>query len=297
MVYNPRSGRGKGEKLAGAIAEGLSRRGHTLTRLQMLADPKQIEQAIDDADRSVVVGGDGTVHHLLPVLAETRTPLYHCGTGTANLIGTEFAMVSRPARAIEDIERDGEPVLVDMPTCNGHPFLIMVSLGIDASVIHRFEESRKLGGYRSYVLPTAREILSPRPATFTLRDWSHPKPAIAATGILVVANMRSYGGGFNPCPDARSDDGLLDAAIIPCRGSVVAGLRYGVLALRRTPPGVQRVRGDALEIMAEQTQAFVQIDGEKAVQIPGLNGGRLSIGDRLEFRMSGKHICMHARSS
>lgn len=336
IVYNPRSGRGKALRLAQGVAQHLTRRGHTHRTHEMLDDPGAIAQSVEEADRVVVVGGDGTVHHLLPLLAKTRTPFYHCGTGTANLIGRELGMPSKPEHAVTRLERELAPTMLDLPTCNGRPFLIMVSLGIDASVIHRFEESRKRGGYRAYVMPVISEVLSPRPGHVSVRalnendagnahgvpplpDGENSGPRSGAdfgaqttgTGVLVIANMRSYGGGFNPCADARPDDGLLDMALIPCRTSVGAGVRYGMMGLRLPGAASARGRSRGFEVRAEgvggsstsgddaRTGAggvLVQIDGEKAHNVPDLPGGVLPLHHTLRVEISTDQIAAHASS-
>ena len=33
--------------------------------------------------------------------------------------------------------------------------------------------------------------------------------------LICACNGRYYGGGFNPCPDAVPDDGLLDFVVVP----------------------------------------------------------------------------------
>ncbi len=297
MVYNPRSGRGKARRLAAGLSQACRGRGHTIEMHDVLADPGLIEASIRGSARVVIVGGDGTVHHMLPLLAACGTPAYHCGTGTANLIGREFGMSRSPERVLADLEREHEALTVDLPACNGWPFLIMVSMGIDASVIHRLEESRKLGGYRAYVLPVIREILRPRPASFSVVDDEAGTASLSASGILIVANMRGYGGGFNPCADACCDDGVLDAISIPCRTSVGAGLAYGLLRARLGTSSMRRLRAPAVRIMGEGAAACVQIDGEKASGVPGLHGGMLRAGETLRVMMSGKKILMHAGPS
>ena len=294
MVYNPRSGRGKGERLAAEMSGLCRARGHTLVTHDMLADPGLIEETIAGSQRVLVVGGDGTVHHLLPILARCGVPAYHCGTGTANLIGREFGMSRSPARVVDDLEREHAPLVVDLPLCNGMPFLIMVSMGIDASVIHRFEESRRRGGYRAYVGPVIREVLGPRPASYTLTVDDPGSTPFSATGILVIANMRSYGGGLNPCGDAICDDGLLDAVSMPCTTSVGAGWRYAMLLAGISTGAVKRVVSSAFMVEGRGGASCVQVDGEKASRVPGLEDGMLRGGWTLRVTMSGEKILMHA---
>ncbi len=293
LIVNPKSGRGKAVKAAHLLDTQLTKRGHRISTLGVETDHPELQSQIADADRVVVLGGDGTVHHLLDILADTQTSMYHLGTGTANLVCKAFGMSRSVSRVVEHLEAEIDPVRIDLPTCNGLPFLIMVSIGIDASVIHRFEEARsRKGGYRAYMQPVLREVISPRPARFVIESDAHP-PAQHA-GILVIANLRAYGGGFNPCPNANPTDGLLDAVVIPCTSSIGAGISYGLLKARRTSSKMKRFVSDLFQVTCTRTPAFVQVDGEKASRVPKLVGGQLKPGDSLDLRMSTKPIQIHS---
>ena len=70
------------------------------------------------------------------------------------------------------------------------------------------------------------------PAMLTLRDYHFPKITVTVDGAVVtrdrpaiafVGNVREYGTGFPILIDAKSDDGLLDICVLPCRN-------YGDLA-------------------------------------------------------------------
>ncbi|MFG0300045.1 MAG: diacylglycerol/lipid kinase family protein [Phycisphaerales bacterium JB047] len=291
IIYNPRSGRGKALRLSEAITRITQARGHKTTTHDIHAAGGVADETIHDCDRLVIVGGDGTVHHLLPQLAQTpdnpKPPFYHCGTGTANLISHAFKMTSNPARLVNLLERDTPPVRVDLPLCNGHPFLIMTSLGMDASVIHRFEESRKLGGYRAYINPIMREIIKPRFAQAQVQLDNNPAPGFSKPGILVIANMPNYGGHFNPCPNARWNDATLDIAHIPGNYSLTSGLRY--LALRARIPASTTARAEQITITATNPSC-VQIDGEKPTHVPSI----LAPDSTLNFTMSPQGILVHA---
>lgn len=286
IVFNPRSGRGKAQRLTDAIAAGGLARGHTIERFDITRGELPTGADLGGADRVVVVGGDGTVHHLLPALMESRVPFQHCGTGTANLICKTLRMPRSAAGVLAQLEQESEPRRIDVPTCCGQPFLIMASLGLDASVIHRFEESRTRGGYQAYVLPVIREVLSPRIASLRVEMDGQDRPGLGGSGVLVVANMPGYGGGFNPCPRARWDDGVLDVARIPGRTSLGLGFRF--LQLRARLGGAARAKGRSVRVAA-QGAACVQVDGEK----PRV-GSVLSKGGSLVVEVLDGSVLAHA---
>ena len=287
IIYNPRSGRGKAHRLAQAIHERASNRGHTLAMLDISRGGTPSASDLTDTERLIIVGGDGTVHHLLPLLMQTQVPFQHCGTGTANLICRALNMSRKPAGVLNQLEEDSQPRRIDVPRCNNHPFLIMTSLGFDASVIHRLEESRKLGGYRAYIRPVLREILSPHFARVDVTIDGTPRPEFSRPGVIVTANMPNYGGHFNPCRNARWDDQQLSIAHIRGRSSVGIGIRF--LALRASLNAATRANANAITLESARDTS-VQIDGEKPSAIPSV----LKTGQSLSFTMSSQSVYAHA---
>ena len=287
VVYNPKSGRGKAQQLSDEIVRLGQMNGHTVRTSDITGSQETTDEALCDCDRLVIVGGDGTVHHMLPKLAQTQTPFYQCGTGTANLIAREFKMSNDPARALEQLEVDCEPTRVDLPLCNGHPFLIMTSLGTDASVIHRFEETRRLGGYRSYIMPVLSEMFRPRFANVRVELDGEPCPRLSKPGVIVIANMRQYGGHCDPCKRAVWNDGLFDIAHITGGTSFTSGLRF--LALRVRLPIATSARAQRITLTA-QSASCIQIDGEKPKEVCHTLGA----GEQLEFTISEQGVRVHA---
>jgi len=292
MISNPRSGRGNARRATQMLQDELALRGHTVHAFETGYESGSLLDQITNSDRVVIIGGDGTVHHLLPILTQTQTPIYHLGTGTANLICKEFGMSQDPILVAGHLELEIEPTVVDVPSCNGVPFLIMVSLGIDASVIHRFEESRKhKGGYRAYIQPILRELISPRHAQFQVEFLgTSEQPPYQETGNLIIANLRSYGGRLNPCPNANCNDGLIDLVSIPCQSSVKSALNNALFRIGKTPRKCKRDTATSITITTTQGSAFVQIDGEKASRIPGLSDGRLEQGQHIHIEMCSQYL-------
>lgn len=284
MLVNTKSGRGKSAMKADLLSRLLLARGHLVETIavQRFYSQEQGGQAdlLASMDRVVIVGGDGTVHHMLGLLCDVPTPMFHLGTGTANLIGKELGMSREPKVAIKQIEADHQPRWIDVPTVNGLPFLLMVSLGLDASVIHRFEELRSTksgagGGYLAYLRPILSELVSPRLAHYSWRIQDKGEPA-NADGLMVISNMKSYGGQFNPNPQARCDDAKLDGIVIPCRNTLAAALAFFDLRFRLNPPRAHRFQfTNDLIIRGGQAPSPVQVDGEQAGGIPGLTNGLL----------------------
>ena len=307
ILTNLKSGRGKAAQRADHLERLLKERGHTVGMFGV-SDLKSDERgtvvdSIKDAHRVVVVGGDGSVHHQLADLSALETPMYHLGTGTANLICKEFGMSRSPDKALLQLEMEIEPTKVDVPTVNGLPFLIMVSLGIDASVIHRFQDFRSnqsgaCGGYMAYRKPVLQELFSPRPASYQV-DYETQTAAhsLAARGLLVVSNMHSYGGGFNPNPRARCDDGVLDAVSIPCNSSMSCAYSFAFLKLGLNRRCFKRAVSSKFVIGSTDDASRVQVDGEKGLCIEGLEDGILLQGKEIVVEIGKQSVLIHSPRS
>lgn len=293
ILMNPKSGRNKAEQLAGGLAQLLRARGHSITLCDVHEPGEPIDGAISGCRRVVVVGGDGTMHHLLRPLCDAQIPVYHLATGTANLIAKYFGFSRSPETIVKDLEREHDPILLDVPIANGTPFLILLSLGMDASVIHRFEAARTTsGGYRAYIAPTVREVISPRPARLSIEYANHQNMTMGRPGGLMVANMPSYALGINPCADADPRDGLIDARVYRATTAFGCGFRFGLMRLRLGANNT--LRTDRITIRAIDRPCPVQIDGENPTDVEGLTNGSLHPEDVLEIGFEGRKIPFHA---
>ncbi|MCC5822498.1 MAG: hypothetical protein LAT64_02845 [Phycisphaerales bacterium] len=304
ILANPRSGRGKALALAEQLGALLTARGHAvhqhrtgpdldLAVLVGVAGMHADEQPgrAGRADRLVIVGGDGTVHHAAQAVAESGVPLYHLATGTENLFARSFAMPRDPARAADRLERDHPPFEISLGSANGVPFTLMCSVGVDASVIHRVEALRerpgRRGGHLAYVGPGLAEGLRPRPARIHITADGEPvTPPEGFTGTAVVSNLPAYALRMDPAHDADPTDDRLDLALLP--GSTSAGAAWGFLRCKLRSKAIRRVRAARFEIRSADPAAMnpVQIDGErpraKLDTEAGGTGLPLTLGDEGE---------------
>lgn len=265
LLVNARSGRGRAGRLGASAAEALSRAGHDVALVAVGPESggHDAASAIDGASLAVVVGGDGTVNHLLETLAAVGIPLYHLPTGNENLLAREFGMSASVPRLLAAVERN-RVVRTDLAWCNGRPFALMASVGPDAGVIHRLDAVRTRAiGHSAYIRPVLGELIRPRLARLTVTVDGEPIVE-ARRGFVVVANSRHYGLRIDPCPMADIADGLLDTVFFPA--STAAGALAWMLAARCRVqfrfPSCRVARGRRIDVSADNTDAPCQIDGE-----------------------------------
>tara|TARA_R110002096_G_scaffold173781_10_gene349086 strand:+ start:31813 stop:32712 length:900 start_codon:yes stop_codon:yes gene_type:complete len=282
IIVNPKSGRNKAQKLAERCQQLLMDRSHSV----LITNPHDLAPTSEiwNTERLIIIGGDGTVHHALPNLIKHQIPFYHLGTGTSNLIAKELKMPKNSAAAVNWIEQGGQTNL-DVPTLDGVPFLIMCSFGMDAGVIHRFEQSRtKSGGFRNYILPVTKEFFNPRPASIRIEyddetAFDHP------SANLTIANMHSYALSIDPCPQADPTDGLLDILATRCTTTLNWSLQTNLSRFRIPIPNAHRHQTAMLQVHAQSKPIVAQFDGEIA-NTPAMPSGILELGNSVTIKIS-----------
>jgi diacylglycerol kinase family enzyme len=156
---------------------------------------------------------------------------------------------------------DGVQQPVDAGRVNGKLFLVMAGLGLDARMLDDTSEPlKKRLGWLAYALTAVRH-LGDRPMKVTVRaDGGRPRRLWARA--VIIGNVGWLQGGVPLLPEARPDDGVLDAVVL------VAGGLAGWLAvaadilLRRTAHGgTHRLRFSELQVTLEPEQPW-ELDGE-----------------------------------
>lgn len=276
VVYNPGSGRGRGERVGIELVRAVESAGHTVTAMAVRREPgfgAELGGALRGADVFVGVGGDGTMHHAAEAAVRERVAVYHAPLGNENLFAREFGMDARPRTLVAALEA-GRIERVDIgrlwvadresAAAQGRPFLLMASLGPDSSVIHRLSKSRRRAlGHMAYAAPTLAELVRPWFPTMTV-SMDGRVVVDRAPGVLVVANSRQYALRIDPAVRARMDDGVLDAVFFPCRGRARALLWAAASRLRRHVGSGRLVyeQGREVTIRLHGGRGPFQLDGE-----------------------------------
>jgi diacylglycerol kinase (ATP) len=266
LLFNPLSGKGRAEGLTSAAARALSALGHVVTLLPTHVDrglPNRTPAPgdLDETDLLVVVGGDGTLHRVLPALAHSHAAVYHVPAGTENLFARGFGMTSD---ALLPSVEAWNVVRMDLGRIGETWFALMVSAGPDASIIHRLSDGR-VGPitHLSYARPMLREICDTQLPRLTVHVDGE-RVIERKRGILILANSKEYGLGMNPARLARMDDGLLDLVFLPADSIADAGI-WGLRLLTNRSPcepvGAISRRGTKFEVDSPDRCPF-QADGE-----------------------------------
>lgn len=259
LLTNPRSGRARSAGRVAELLAALQLSGHVV---QHASPGEPLEPKLLNAGALIVAGGDGSVHHAAPIAARLDVPLLHYPLGTENLFAREFASLARPEDCLATLHA-GRSRRIDMAVVNGRAFVVMLSAGVDASVVHRVAAAR-VGGISR--LDYARRIASVLPRHIPPRFTVVADGTGLATnerGMLIVANCRQYAARLDPAFEADMSDGLLDVVFIPAGGVTTLALAAAAMALRidLREIGARMFRASNIHIRSHDP-ADVQLDGE-----------------------------------
>ena len=205
-------------------------------------------------------GGDGTVTACAEGVADTGVPLAIIPMGTGNLLARNIGLPIGLDEALA-VALGGVQQPIDVGRVNGTLFVVMAGLGLDARMLSgTSDQLKKRLGWLAYAISAVRH-LGDRPMRVTVSAEGGRRRRLRA-GTLIVGNVGRLRGGLPLLPDARPDDGMLDAVVLIAGGltgwlAVAAGI-----VLRRSAHGrIYRVQFTKLQVTLDQEQPW-ELDGE-----------------------------------
>ena len=278
-IINPVSGAGvdrtAAARRAAMIESAASRRGApvTIAFTARQGHARELAVAARDAGAAGVVvwGGDGTFNEAAGALIGSDIPVGLVPAGSGNGLAGALG-VPRDAAAALDLAFDGAAKRIDAGRIDGRIFFNVAGIGFDARVAALFNQrgAGSRGGI-PYFLIGIREGCRYRGCDYrvTLEGERSSHRAL----LIVFANGREYGLGARIAPDARLDDGLLDALIVEDR-SIIARFWSARYLARGTPHLAPLV------VTKRVTQATVECDSDIEFHVdgePGRATGRLDV--------------------
>jgi YegS/Rv2252/BmrU family lipid kinase len=263
LIYNPTAGRQRHAQVLDPILEALRKGGLDVEPVPT-GGPGQAtglarDRAAAGADCVIAFGGDGTVREVAAGLLGTDATLGILPGGTVNLLGLSLGLPRDPLAAAKLLPRL-RPQALDVGLVNEAPFLMMISAGLDSSVLAALDIRLKWRFGKAAI------------AWQGLQEWwryPYPRFQILADGepfeasFVAVSNIPYYGGAYALAPGARPHDGQLDLVLFRGGGRLetiafAADLLRGV-HVRRADVTVRHVREVVFESPAG---AIAQIDGD-----------------------------------
>ncbi|MGL5828468.1 MAG: diacylglycerol/lipid kinase family protein [Angustibacter sp.] len=230
-----------------------------------------------DVDLICALGGDGTVRAVAGEMAHTGRPLGLLPSGTGNLLARNLGS---PVTQLEDavtLALTGRNRVIDVgrisfigkKTAPEQLFLVMAGVGIDAAMMAETPERLKATvGWMAYALAGVRHSQSPRSRARISADGGAEVTRRVHT--VLIGNCGLLTGGIVLLPNARVDDGWLDAVTLSPKGltgwvSAAAGVISG--------RGHDRVQMQQLRTVRVEVDYPIQaqIDGDPVGSVLGFS--------------------------
>lgn len=229
FIINPNSGQKTVEEFDLALKQELekfSSAGETI-QIECLVpeSPDAMRQElrekflVNPVDMIGVVGGDGTIMEVLPLLIEFPSiKLALIPYGTGNLLAVNLGIPKDFVSSL-DVLFNGKARRIDLASINKQYFALIAGVGVVADIMENTpREHKKRFGVLAYLFNGIQTIFQAKRSRFTVTTEN---ATYKAKGVaVIVSNAASILGPCLPLtPDAEPDDGLLDVCIIKSRSN------------------------------------------------------------------------------
>ena len=206
LFHNPIAGGGKASRRLPSVEFYLRTEGIAYDIIG-LSYPATLDHFTD----VLIMGGDGTVNHVLNHFPDVRLPIGVIPAGTANDLAVEL-MDSEDFQACLQTAVHGKTCWIDAGRCNGQLYMNCLGVGFDGEVARDIRKVFLLQGYLRYLYAVLRKIFQYR-SVIMHTSWDGGQYQYSAMTIM-AANSRLSGGGFRVAPQANTQDGKLDMVVI-----------------------------------------------------------------------------------
>lgn len=294
LLYNPDSGGSKQRQRELESALAVLRIGGVEADLVPTDSPAhaigETRKAIEaGCDTVFACGGDGTIHNIAQLLADTQVALAVLPLGTANALAHDIRLprnVAAAARAsLRAVPRRIALGRVDFSDLQGNRssryFVVAAGIGVDAHLFYKLHTGTKqrmgMAAYYAKAWSLWFTYAMPRFVADYVETGSET-PGRAEVTELIAVRIRNFGGVVQELAPGASLD-RDDMRLVFCRtASRLAYLAYvtrGLLRLRWSVPGIDLAYSASVscdygpnKTSEEQRKIYVEADGELLGTLP-----------------------------
>lgn len=218
----------------------------------------KIKSVIDKykADRVIAVGGDGTLKLVAECLLETKTPIGIIPAGSANGMAKELGIPEEINDALK-LAINGKAKTIHAVLVNNELCIHLADIGFNAYIIKKFNELPTRGMW-TYAKAAWHAFRYHRKmdVEFIVGD----KLVKQKAAMVVIANAKKYGTGFEINPDGKLDDDLFEVIIVKDY-AVMEILKIWITKIPWNPKKIELFPTKQLKINTKHKVHF-QVDGE-----------------------------------
>jgi diacylglycerol kinase family enzyme len=295
LLYNPESGGSKQRHRELESALAVLRNGAVEADLVPTESP---HHAVAETRRAVAsgcdtifaCGGDGTIHNIAQVLANSSTALAILPIGTANALAHDINLplkvVAAAKASLHAVPRRIALGRVRYADLQGNPatrfFVIAAGVGVDANLFYKLHTGIKQRMGMAAYYAKAWHLWFSYPMTRFVAEYvetSSNTPQHAEVTELMAIRIRNFGGVLQELAPGASldrDDNRLVFCRTASRTAYLAYVTRGLLRARWTIPGIDLAHSTSvscqyqpLSSASQQPQKiYVEADGEFLGTLP-----------------------------
>ncbi|MBK7364292.1 MAG: diacylglycerol kinase [Nitrosomonas sp.] len=270
ILYNPISSAGNTAELAGDFEDFFIKQHFSVLIYETAKKMKSYQRIAADIAASnliVIIGGDGTVRKLLPLLSQTRKPVYVVPGGNESLIARSYGMTTQCTDLLQAMTT-GKYLeqyygLISGEGIQGKkPFFIMASMGFDSLTIKRIGKRKGPINDAAYVWCGLNALVSlHHPVVSVIVDGN--TVIDQQSGYLIVANSSAYARNLQLVPEANPSNKELVLGFLP-----KAKHQHELIKLTRMmqhkPAGLplQYFSGNQIALTLHYPSYPLQVDGD-----------------------------------
>lgn len=298
LLYNPESGGSRARRQAElesvlALLRGANVEAQlVLTDSRSHAKEKARQAVLAGYDTIFAGGGDGTIHNIIQVLANTGATLAILPMGTANALAHDLGLpmnITAAARAaLHAVPRRVALGHIRCLDLEGQPrarfFIVAAGAGVDAHLFYKLRTGTKQRMGMAAYYAKAWQLWASYPMTRFLVEFSErgsDESRLADVTELMAVRIRNFGGVLQELAPGASLE-RNDLRVVYCRtASRLAYLLYvtrGLLRRNWKIPGIdlayservscQSRRTSASEASEAEPKVYVEADGELVGTLP-----------------------------
>lgn len=268
ILYNPLSRNGKSKETVLTLQKNLLDLGKEVSvkNIFEIASIKSFIESVHIDDRVIIVGGDGTLHHLVNQIRgyKIKQPIYVSKAGTGN----DFIRSLKINEEIIDIT----PYIQDLPKVLVNDkeslFLNGTGIGVDAYVCHLVNSSPKKKTAFNYFKTALKAFLTYKPSSAVV-TVDGVSVSYKKVWFVLAANSIYMGGGMKFSPSSVRDDDLLELLVIHKIPRILLFVIFPTIYFGKHiifKRYVKVLQGKKIKVEYGKT-AFLQMDGESVSDV------------------------------
>ena len=222
-------------------------------------------QEENNAERIIVVGGDGTIKMVAESMKDHEVILGIIPGGSANGLSVDLNLPDEIEENLK-IAFQNNYMEMDMISINGKKSLHLSDIGINAELVKNYENSNVRGklGYALQAINTLTGLKDP----FSAKIVTKNRTVETEARMVVIANSQKYGTGVTINPEGVMNDGKFEIVIIKNLDLIVFGkILSGNMPIESGD--VEIISTDKATITTNVPVSF-QIDGEYCDEVTKL---------------------------